>query len=322
MAYKLPPLNSLRAFEAAARHLSFVKAAQELNVTQAAISHQVKALEAAVGVALFRRLPRGLAITEAGTAARPILSEAFARMEEAVDRMRSEELSGTLTVSITSSFGSWLVGRLDQFREAHPDIDLLLDASDKLADLERDPVDVAIRYGAGDYPGLSVTPLLREREFPVCSPTLMEGPHPLREPADLAHHTLLHVTNWRAYTDDWGEDDLWPNWKMWLKAAGVHTVDWRTGPRFKQSMMAMQAAREGQGVALGSTILAADDLKSGRLVRPFDVTVGAPDAFGYYFVCLERYADRPKIAAFRTWMMELLECAFDEEETPRAETPV
>ena len=194
MARSLPPLNSLRAFEAAARHLSFTKAAGELNVTPAAISHQIKALEEFLGVVLFRRLTRALRLTDAGQAAFPKVREGFDKLAEAVEILRAEEESKVLTVSVSPSFGAkWLVPRLDRFRAAHPDLEIRIDATDRLADFQGDNVDVALRYGMGNYPGLLVDKLFGAEMVPVCSPDLLDGPQPLQRPQDLAHHTLLHL---------------------------------------------------------------------------------------------------------------------------------
>jgi LysR family glycine cleavage system transcriptional activator len=236
MARNLPPLNSLRAFEAAARHLSFTKAAEELHVTPAAISHQIKALEEQLGVPLFRRLTRALRLTEAGQAALPPMRDGFDRLADAVDLLRAHEESGAITVSLDPSFAAkWLVPRLDRFRAAHPDLDLRLDATDKLADFQRDNVDLAIRYGGGNYPGLEVERLLSEEIFPVCSPKLLEGSAPLAQPGDLRHHTLIHL--------EWDSEDVTaPTWRMWLLAAGIHDIDFTRGPVF--SMTSLGGARQ------------------------------------------------------------------------------
>jgi LysR family glycine cleavage system transcriptional activator len=295
MPRRLPPLNALRAFEAAGRHLSFTRAADELNVTAAAISHQVKALEDFLGVALFRRLPRGLLLTEAGQACLPGLSDGFDGLAEAVERARGTETRGVLTVSAPPSLaGKWLVPRLERFREAHPDIDIRVSASMDLVDFARDDVDVALRFGPGRYPGLRADLLMGEEVFPVCSPALIDGPHPLRTPDDLRWQTLIH--------DDSGtSDETFPDWRMWLRAAGVTGVDAGRGPRFSPSSMAIQAAVEGQGVILGRGVLVAADLAAGRLVKPFELTF--PVAFSYSLVCPEATAERPKIVAFRNWML-------------------
>ncbi|MCH7931217.1 MAG: transcriptional regulator GcvA [Proteobacteria bacterium] len=295
MARKLPPLNALRAFEAAARHLSVTRAAGELNVTPAAVSHQVKALEDRLGVALFRRLNRAMLLTDAGQLLLPGLRDGFDRLAEAVHRVRAHGAGNALTVSVAPSFAAkWLVPRLDRFRAAHADIEIRLDATDQLVDFAREDVDVAIRYGAGDYPGLRADRLFTDEVFPVCSPRLLEAPHPLREPADLRWHTLLHV--------GWATDsEFWPDWRMWLLAAGVRDVAPTQGPKFKQEGMVVQAALEGHGVALASSVLVADDLAAGRLVRPFEL--GLPLSFAYYVVATEAAADQPKVAAFRAWIL-------------------
>lgn len=300
MADRLPPLNALRAFEAAARLGSFAKAAEELHVTAAAVSHQVKQLEDSLGVHLFRRLPRGLVASEAAVAAQPLLADAFRTMGDAVERMRSRQMAGRLTITVSPAFAVWLIPLLEGFRERYPDIDLLLDATDQLVDLRRDRKDIGIRYGQGSYPGLFSERISVEREeFPVCSPLLLEGAHPLRTPEDLRHHRLLHVEWWGD-----SEQERWPGWKMWLKAAGVEDVDWRKGLKFTNASLAIQAAREGHGVALGSSLTVAHDLRAGRLVRPFELAIGMPDTFGYYLVCLEGEETRPKIAAFRDWVKQ------------------
>lgn len=294
MARRLPPLNALRAFEAAARHLSFTKAAEELYVTQAAISHQVKALEAALGVQLFRRLNRRLMLTDAGQLYLPALTEAFDGIDAATGRLRADENAGSLTVSVANSLAAkWLLPRLPRFRERHPEIDVEVSAADKLVDFGRDNVDMGIRYGLGNYPGLKVDPLMEDTVFPVCSPQLVEGPPPLRAPEDLRHHTLLH--------DDVGADQA-PDWRRWLKAAGVTGVNPERGPRYSHSSLVLQAAIDGQGVALGRSSLVSLDLEAGRLVQPFGPTLASN--FACYVVSPVATAERPKIRAFRDWLLE------------------
>jgi LysR family glycine cleavage system transcriptional activator len=290
-------LNSLRAFEAAARHLSFTKAAGELNVTPAAISHQIKALEEFLGVVLFRRLTRALRLSNAGQAAFPKVREGFDNLAEAVEILRAEEESKVLTVSVSPSFGAkWLVPRLDRFRAAHPDLDIRIDATDRLADFQGDNVDVALRYGMGNYPSLLVDKLFGAEMVPVCSPDLLDGPQPLRRPQDLVDHTLLHL--------DWTlEEEASPSWRMWLLAAGVSEVDATRGPRFSMESMMVQAAIEGQGVALAKTVLVDGDLAAGRLVMPFDLSVCDPLNFSYFLVSPAQTAEVPKVAAFRTWVL-------------------
>ena len=292
----LPPLNSLRAFEAAARHLSFKKAAEELHVTPAAISQQIRGLEDYCGVELFRRLTRALVLTDAGKAALPALRDGFDRLAEGAEAMRAAGQGGVITVSVAPSFGAkWLVPRLDRFRDAQPEFDVRIDATDALASFSGDGVDVALRYGRGVYRGLKAECLMSEVAFPVCSPRLLEKGPPLERPEDLRHHTLLHV-QWKM------EDDAAPNWRMWLKAAGIEGVDPERGPRFTLENMAVEAAIEAQGVAIVSGALVEADLKAGRLVRPFPAAVSEATAFCYYLVYPEARAADPKVAAFRDWV--------------------
>ncbi len=295
MARSLPPLNALRAFEAAARHLSFTKAADELNVTPAAVSHQVKSLEDLLGVALFRRLTRALRLTDAGQAALPTLTEGFDKLVEGADRMRAYCESGLLTVSVSPSFGSiWLVPKLDRFRSRHPDIEIRIDGTDRLVDVSRGDADVAVRYGPGGYKGVQVEYLFNQFNTPVCSPALLGGEHPLRRPDDLRHHTLLHV--------DWKDAEA--SWRMWLLAAGLHDIDPSRGPHFTQEDMAVQAALNGQGVALIGDMLVADHLAAGRLVCPFRPDIRTPLKFSYCLLSARDSATQPKVAAFREWLIE------------------
>jgi LysR family glycine cleavage system transcriptional activator len=295
MARPLPPLNALRAFESAGRHLSFTKAAAELNVTPAAISHQVKALEELLEVPLFRRLTRALRLTDAGQAALPTLSQGFDKLAQGVEQMRAHCESGVLTISVSPSFGAmWLVPRLEHFRRRHPDIEIRIDGTDRLVDLARDDADVALRLGPGGYSGVRVDRLFSQVNTPVCSPALLSGEHPLGQPDDLRHHTLLHV-EWK---------DAEASWRMWLLAAGLHDIDPTRGPRFTMENMAVQAALDGQGVALIGDILVADDLAAGRLVRPFDPSLSTPLKFSFYLLSAKDSAEQPKIVAFRDWLLE------------------
>jgi LysR family glycine cleavage system transcriptional activator len=295
MARRLPPLNALRAFEAAARHLSISKAADELSVTPAAVSHQVKALEETLGLPLFRRLDRAIMLTDAGQLLLPGLRDGFDALAQAVARIEAEQDHATLTVSTGPSIAAqWLVPRLDRFRRACPDIDLRIAATDRVVDFAREDADVAIRYGAGDYPGLRAELLFTDEIVPVCSVKLCQGPPPLRAPGDLKNHTLLHV-EWDSAKESA------TNWHMWLLAAGVSDVDANRGPRFSQESMAAQAASEGHGVALIGSRLVADDLAVGRLIRPFDLSL--PSAFATYVVAPESSMARPKVAAFFDWIL-------------------
>ncbi len=289
MSRRLPPLNALRAFEAAARHLSFTRAADELHVTQTAISHQIKALEERLGVRLFRRLPRGLLLTEEAQRYLPPVRDAFDRIAAATAQLAAGGASGRLTVSVLPSFAAkWLVPRLGRFRAAHPDLDLRISTSLQLVDFAREDVDVGIRMGRGSYPGLRVDRLFGESMAPVCSPELLHGPHPLRRPEDLRHQVLLH-------------DEDHSGWQLWLELAGVEGVDARRGPIFTDSGMVVQAAAEGQGVALARHVLAAGDLAAGRLVQPFEVSL--PHDLAYYLVSPEATAEQPKISLFRAWLL-------------------
>lgn len=308
---RLPPLNSLRAFEAAARHLSFKKAAEELHVTPAAISQQVRSLEEYAGTPLFFRLTRAMRLTDAGQAALPALREGFDKLAEGAQAMRTDWRRGILTVSVVPSFGAkWLVPRLERFREAYPDYDVRIDATDALATFSGDGVDVGLRYGRGTYRNLSSLCLMSETAYPVCSPRLLERGPPLKRPEDLRHHTLLHV-QWKI------EDEAGPNWRMWLKAAGIEGIDHDRGPRFSVESMAVEAAVEGQGVALVSSALVKSDLRSGRLVRPFPPSICMATQFCYYLVYPETKADEPKVMAFRDWVLG--EVALDRQGAGEAE---
>jgi LysR family glycine cleavage system transcriptional activator len=297
MFQRLPPLNSLRAFEAAARHLSFKEAAQELNVTPAAIGHQVKGLEDRLGIQLFRRLNRALLLTEDGQACLPELREGFAKLASAVETLRRRGTRSILTATVAPSLAAkWLIPRLHRFRAEYPEISVRLDTDLKELDLIRDGIDLGIRFGAGTYPGLRTDRLMGEELVPVCSPALMEGPTALRAPEDLRHHTLLHI-------EGETEDVSWADWPTWLRAADCSHVEATAGPRFSQSLMAVQAAIEGQGVALAPQSIVADDLAAGRLLKPFADLPGHPTAFAFYIVSPRHVANAPKVAAFRAWVM-------------------
>lgn len=295
MSRRLPPLNSLRAFEAAARHLSFTKAAAELHVTQAAVSHQIKTLEDHLGVALFRRRNKSVILTEEGQLCLPGIRDGFDRLAEAVERIRAADSGNLLSVTTTPSFAAkWLVPRLSRFRMAHPEIDVRIDASYQVIDLERDRFDLAIRYGAGEYAGLRSELLIEVSVSPVCSPRLRKGLHALKSPGDLKHHTLLHA-DWLD-TDEEGLD-----WRMWLLAAGVSDVDSTRGLQFNDETVAIQSAIEGHGVALGRSGLVDADIAAGRLVRPFGLKVTG--RLNYYLVYPPAAAKRPKVVAFRDWAL-------------------
>jgi len=292
---RLPPLNSLRAFEAAARHLSFSRAAEELFVTPAAISHQIKGLEDFLGVTLFRRMPRAVMLTDDAQMILPLISEGFDKLAQAVTLLKQSESSGVLTVSSAPTFAQkWLLEHLDDFSEAYPDINVRLDARLDTVDFDRDGVDVAIRLGAGKYPGMRVDQLFDEQVVPICHPKFLEGPNALKRPEDLKHHTLLHV--------DWGNINApFPDWQMWLASVGVDDVDYTRGPVFTVEGMAIDAAARGSGVALGSTYAVREELKRGALVVPFDRRLTSE--ISYWVVAPERTADQPKVKAFRDWLL-------------------
>jgi LysR family glycine cleavage system transcriptional activator len=294
---RLPPLTSLRAFEAAARHLSFERAGDELAVTASAVGQQVKVLEGWLGRPLFRRLPsKGVALTGVGERYAGQLSDILERLNEATAMALRPEASRVLTVSTLPSFGAnWLVPRLGHLRALHPDLDVRVSVSPTLTDFAREDVDVVIRSGFGSWPGLRADLLMEEAFFPVCSAALLNDPdHPLRQPGDLRHHTLLHEVV--------EEVPDYVTWERWLAAIGVHGVDTRRGPRFQHAFMALQAAATGQGVALATSVLIGDYLEAGRLVRPFSQQVKGPRQ--YYVACPEASADRPAIAQFRQWILE------------------
>jgi LysR family glycine cleavage system transcriptional activator len=287
----LPSLNGLRAFDAAARHLSFTRAAAELNVTQTAISHQIRRLEDQLGVRLFVRRNRALLLTREAQDYLPAVRAAFDDLRRATARLRRADRDGLLTVSTTASLAAkWLVTRVAAFQDAHPAIEVRITTSTHLVDFRREEVDVAVRYGRGSWPGLRAQWLMAEDIFPVCSPALLTGAKPLRRPEDLAHHTLLHASVSRE------------DWQLWLTAAGLPVaLAQRRGLTFDQSFMALQAATEGLGVALGRTRIVESDLAAGRLVVPFDLVL--PSDAGFYIVAPEDTADAPKIALFRDWLL-------------------
>jgi len=312
------PFGALRVFESAARHLSFTRAAEELFITPAAVSQQIKTLEHQLGIRLFNRHSRGLSLTDEARNGLPALVRGFESIADSVHRIRSSNRDSTLTVWMAPSFASkWFIPRLHRFSQAHPDIDLNISASPKLVDSNadrhsipaenfyRDNVDVAIRFGMGDYPGCRVDKLFPVYAIPLCSPKLMQGEHALREPGDLRFHTLLH--------DDTRYEGR-PDWATWLAAARVSDVDSSRGLHFNHGSLAINAAINGQGVVLSMKVLAAGDLAAGRLVVPFDL--GLPLEYAYYLITLNEFSDHPPTAAFRDWL--LAEAAADDD-TPGVE---
>jgi len=291
---RLPPLNALRAFEAAARHLNFSRAADELSVTPGAVSQQIQNLEDYIGAALFKRTPKGLLLTDAAQIALPSLREAFDRLAEAASMLTAAVDGRRLTVSVAPSFAAkWLVPRLGRFEEAHPQVDVWVSAGMELVDFANGEVDVAIRYGAGRYPGLEVHRLMQETVLAVASPELIAA-NPLASYDDLANHVLLHDGSPDA-------DESCPDWTMWLAARGVKGVDGQRGPRFNQSSLVIEAAVGGRGVALAKRTLAQADIDAGRLVAPFNIATAVD--FAYHVVYPKAKGRLPQVKAFVAWLL-------------------
>jgi LysR family glycine cleavage system transcriptional activator len=290
---RLPPLNALRAFEAAARHLNFSRAADELSVTPGAVSQQIQNLEDYIGAALFKRTPKGLLLTDAAQIALPALREAFDRLAEAASMLTAAVDGRRLTVSVAPSFAAkWLVPRLGKFEEAHPLVDVWVSAGMELVDFASGEVDVAIRYGPGRYPGVESQRLMQETVIAVVSPELLIS-HPINDPADLAHQILLHDGSPDA-------DPSCPDWPMWLAARGIKGVDGQRGPRFNQSSLVIEAAVGGRGVALAKRTLAQADLDAGRLVAPFQIATAVD--FAYFVVYPKAKGRLPQVKAFVSWL--------------------
>jgi LysR family glycine cleavage system transcriptional activator len=288
MLRRLPPLNALKAFEAAARSESFTRAAEELNVTQGAVSHQVKALEAILGVKLFNRERQRLLITEAGREYLAVVRDALDRIAVGTDRLVQRQSSGALTVSTSPDFAAkWLVNRLGRFAEAHPDIDLRVSATMHHVDFAREEVDMAVRHGDGNWPGLDVVRLCSEQLFPVCAPKLVSGHNRITKASDLLKFPLLRL-------------DDWTTWTRWFDAAGVSDPV-AHGPVMNRVSMLIDAAVDGQGIALARTALAAWDLINGRLIKPIDVSLRMANT--YWIVGPKATSRMPKIATFRDWLL-------------------
>ncbi len=292
---RLPPLNALRAFEAAARRLSFTKAAEELNVTPGAISQQIRQLEDYAGTPLFKRTGRSVLLTDSAQATLPMVREAFDKIAEAGRVMQAPARKGRVMVSCAPSFAAkWLAPRLEAFHRQHEGIEAWVSADMGLTDFTTADADIAIRYGRGLYDGLKADLLLDETVLPVCAPALSGGTDPIRRPEDLAHHTLLH--------DESPENDpSCPDWASWLAARGVLGTSARRGPRFNQAVLVIEAAVSGQGVALAKRAVAAADLAAGRLVAPFADGSTAID-FGYWLVWPKGRHLSSDVRAFVKWV--------------------
>jgi LysR family glycine cleavage system transcriptional activator len=301
MPRRLPPLTTLPAFDAAARHLSFTKAAAELHVTHGAISRAVRNLEVHLGTRLFERATRSVQLTPSGAAYAGAVSAALDRLVAATLIATASRSAGVLSVSTSDGFaGRWLVPRLHRFHRDHRDVDVRLSTSGKLTDFATDEIDIAIRYGAGAYEGVVSELLAEEDVSPVCSPELLTGKHPLRSPRDLRHHRLIH-------------DNFRIDWATWLERAGVDDIDPSRGLTFESAAYAVEAAVQGQGVLLGRSALVSADLAAGRLVRPFDLALKS--RWKYYVVYPDGAMQHQKVKAFRDWLFS--EMAIDAASTTR-----
>ncbi|MDA9556216.1 transcriptional regulator GcvA [Vibrio sp.] len=288
MSKRLPPLNALKAFEAAARHMSFTLAADELFVTQAAVSHQIKQLETFLDIKLFQRKNRSLLLTEEGQNYYLDIKDSFASIIKATDKLLDSGGRGILTISLPPSFAvQWLVPRLTDFNQKHPEIDVRIKAVDKEEGSLTDDADVAIYYGKGKWKGIQFDKLYQEYLIPLCSPALLHCETPLRTLEHLPQFPLLH-------------DVTREDWQQFAKEHQLSTLAFKDGPIFSHSLMVLQAAVHGQGICLGNNILAQPELASGRLVAPFKQKITKPEAF--YVVCKEDEADLGKVAIFREWI--------------------
>jgi LysR family glycine cleavage system transcriptional activator len=295
MPRPLAHLSAWRFFESAARLGSFGRAAEELHVTPAAVSQQIRVLERYLDAQLFRRESHGVVLTEQGSLVYPEIREGFNRLSAAVRRLGLASGRGIVTVTAPPSFSAkWLMPRIERFRARYPQHDVRLLAREQLADFAREEVDLGVRFGYGVYPGLVVEKLLEERVFPVCRPELAASP--LSSPAEWFRNThLIHDTTIQG-------DPSYPGWQSWLGRAGITGVDASRGLQFNSSLLATQAAVDGHGVALGRSVIAGDDLAVGRLVAPFER--GAPLARGYSLVYRDEAVKRPGVAAFRAWLLD------------------
>ncbi|TKB13465.1 MAG: transcriptional regulator GcvA [Mesorhizobium sp.] len=299
MARLLPGTRALRTFEAAARHLNFTRAADELGLTPAAVSHQIKEIEDQLDLVLFTRTSRTIRLTEAGNVLHEASIDALDLLNRAVSRAR-KMTRGTslLKVTLDAQFATkWLMRRVDGFRRQKPGIELRFDITYEVRDFERDDVDIGIRFGSGRYPGLCAHRLFENIIIPVCSPALLASGPPLKEPRDLFHHTLAHI--------EWSRQGVtWPNWRMWMQAAGVDDFDDSRTLVFGSATDATQAALDGHAVALADFAMVANDLSQGRLIRPFELGIKVAPEFAYFLVYPEVMKDDARIVAFREWLLD------------------
>src|SRR5882757_6447613 len=299
MARLLPGTRALRTLEAAARHLNFTRAADELGLTPAAVSHQIKEIEDQLELVLFTRTSRTMRLTEAGNVLFEASIDALDLLNRAVSRARKlTRGTALLKVTLDAQFATkWLMRRVDDFRRQKPGIELRFDITYDVRDFERDDVDIGIRFGTGKYPGLCAHRLFENIIIPVCSPALLASGPPLNEPRDLFQHTLAHI--------EWSQQGVtWPNWSMWMQAAGVDDFDDSRTLVFGSSTDATQAALDGNAVALADFAMVASDLSQGRLVRPFELGLRVGPEFAYFLVYPESTADDTRIVAFREWILD------------------
>jgi len=299
MARLVPGTRALRTLEAAARHLNFTRAADELGLTPAAVSHQIKEIEEQLGIVLFTRSSRTIRLTGAGAVLFEASADALHLLGRAVSRaQKMTRGTALLKVTLDAQFATkWLMRRVEDFRKQRPDIELRFDITYEVRDFELDDVDVGIRFGVGKYPGLCAHRLFDNIIIPVCSPSLLASGPPLREPRDLFDHTLAHI--------EWARQGVtWPNWRMWMAAAGVDDFDNSRTIVFVNSSDAVQAALDGNAVALADFAMVANDLSEGRLVRPFELGIKVAPEFAYFLVYPKASADDPRIVAFREWILE------------------
>ena len=296
---QIPGMRALRTLISAGRHLNFTRAADELGLTPAAVSFQIKEIEEQLGVRLFTRTSRTIRLTEAGVILCDAAGDAMDGMGRAVSKARKAGRgTAQLIVTVDPQFATkWLMRRVEEFRRLHPGIELRFDISYEVRDFEVDDIDVAIRFGSGKYPGLAASRLFDNVIVPVCSPRLLNSGKPLKEPRDLLHHTLAHI--------EWSRQGVtWPNWRMWMAAAGVDEYDGSNTIVFAASSNAVDAAMAGDAVALADFAMVANDLSEGRLVRPFDLSIKVAPEFAYFLVYPERTAGDPRVIAFRDWLLK------------------
>jgi LysR family transcriptional regulator, glycine cleavage system transcriptional activator len=293
-----PGTRALRTLLTAGKHLNFTRAADELGLTPAAVSFQIKEIEEQLGMKLFMRTSRSIRLTEAGTILCEASSEAIDVLHRAVSKAhKAARGTAQLKVTVDPQFATkWLMRRVERFRKLHADIELRFDIAYEVRDFDVDDIDIAIRFGAGKYPGLTANRLFDNVIVPVCSPRLLTSGRPLKEPRDLLHHTLAHI--------EWSRQGVtWPNWRMWMAAAGVNDFDDSHTIVFEKSSEAVDAAMAGNAVALADFAMVANDLSEGRLVRPFDLSIKMPSEYAYFLVYPDEAAPDRRIVAFRDWIL-------------------